>query len=34
MLCEMEYRQITVKALCERARVNKKTFYRNASKRG
>ena len=28
MLCEMEYRQITVKALCERARVNKKTFYR------
>ena len=28
MLCEMEYRQITVKALTERARVNKKTFYR------
>ena len=28
MLCEMEYHQITVKALCERARVNKKTFYR------
>lgn len=28
MLCEMEYRQITVKALCERVRVNKKTFYR------
>lgn len=28
MLCEMEYSQITVKALCERALVNKKTFYR------
>ena len=28
MLREMEYHQITVRALCERARVNKKTFYR------
>lgn len=28
MMCEMPYRDITVKALCERALVNKKTFYR------
>ena len=28
MMCEMEYRDITVKELCERALVNKKTFYR------
>ena len=28
MLCEMPYREITVKELCERAMVNKKTFYR------
>ena len=28
MMCEMEYRDITVKELCERALINKKTFYR------
>lgn len=28
MLMEMAYRKITVKKLCERARINKKTFYR------
>ena len=28
MLCEMDYQKITVKELCERARINKKTFYR------
>jgi len=28
MMCEMDYRQITVKELCERALINKKTFYR------
>ena len=28
MMCEMDYRQITVKELCERVPVNKKTFYR------
>ena len=28
MLCEVPYREITVKELCERAMVNKKTFYR------
>ncbi len=28
MLCEMPYRQITVKELCGRALINKKTFYR------
>ena len=28
MMCEMDYRDITVKGLCERALVNKKTFYR------
>lgn len=28
MMCEMEYREITVKELCERALINKKTFYR------
>lgn len=27
MICEMDYEKITVKALCERARINKKTFY-------
>lgn len=27
MLLEMPYSKITVKALCERARINKKTFY-------
>ena len=28
MMCEMDYREITVKELCERALINKKTFYR------
>lgn len=28
MICEMDYGKITVKELCERARINKKTFYR------
>ena len=28
MLCEMDYKKITVKELCERARINKKTSYR------
>lgn len=28
MVCEMDYGRITVTGLCERARVNKKTFYR------
>jgi len=28
MMCEMDYSQITVKELCERALINKKTFYR------
>lgn len=28
LLMEMPYEKITVKALCERARINKKTFYR------
>lgn len=27
MICEMDYEQITVKELCARARINKKTFY-------
>lgn len=27
-MCEMDYRDITVKELCERALINKKTFYR------
>lgn len=27
MICEMDYEKITVKELCERARINKKTFY-------
>lgn len=27
LLCEQDYERITVKALCERARINKKTFY-------
>ena len=29
MICEMDYGKITVTGLCERARINKKTFYRN-----
>ena len=28
MMCEMDYRDITVKELCARALINKKTFYR------
>lgn len=28
MICEMDFKQMTVKELCERARINKKTFYR------
>lgn len=28
MICEMDYDKITVKELCERTRINKKTFYR------
>lgn len=28
MICEMDYNKITVKELCDRARINKKTFYR------
>ena len=28
MILEMNYDKITVKALCECARINKKTFYR------
>ena len=28
MICEMDYGKITVTGLCERARINKKTFYR------
>ena len=28
MICEMDYHEMTVKELCERARINKKTFYR------
>lgn len=27
MICEMDYEKITVKELCDRARINKKTFY-------
>ena len=27
LICEKEYEKITVKELCERARINKKTFY-------
>lgn len=27
LLCEKDYEKITVKELCERARINKKTFY-------
>ena len=26
MICEMDYEKITVKELCERARINKKPF--------
>ena len=28
MICEMDYHEMTVTALCERAKINKKTFYR------
>lgn len=28
MICEMDYEKMTVKELCARARINKKTFYR------
>ena len=28
MMCEMDYSDITVKEFCERALINKKTFYR------
>ena len=28
MICEMDYEKMTVKELCTRARINKKTFYR------
>lgn len=28
LICEKDYAKITVKELCERAKVNKKTFYR------
>ncbi len=28
MMCEMDYRDITVKELCARVPINKKTFYR------
>ncbi len=28
LLTDMDYEKITVKALCERAKINKKTFYR------
>lgn len=27
MICEMDYEQITIKELTERARINRKTFY-------
>ncbi len=27
LICEKDYERITVKELCERARINKKTFY-------
>ena len=27
LICEKEYEKITVKELCDRARINKKTFY-------
>lgn len=27
MICEMDYEKMTVKELCERAKINKKTFY-------
>ena len=27
LICEKEYDRITVKELCDRAQVNKKTFY-------
>ena len=28
LICETEYQRISVTQLCEKARVNKKTFYR------
>lgn len=27
LICEKDYEKITVKELCDRARLNKKTFY-------
>ena len=27
IICEKDYEKITVKELCERAKINKKTFY-------
>ena len=27
MICEMDYHEMTVKELCDRAKINKKTFY-------
>lgn len=27
MICEMDYEQITIKELCQRAMINRKTFY-------
>lgn len=27
LICEKDYEKITVKELCDRARINKKTFY-------
>ena len=27
MICEMDYEDITIKAFCDRARINRKTFY-------
>ena len=27
LICEKNYEQITVKELCDKARINKKTFY-------
>ena len=28
MICEMDYHEMTVRELCDRAKINKKTFYR------
>ena len=27
LICEKDYEKITVKELCDKARINKKTFY-------